>query len=317
MTGFQGADTAQLRETATLFTQRSDVLRETGENALRLVQAVAWVGPDADAFRAECASTVAQLLALAARTGERGADLVQEADQQDTVSAPTSGGGGGGLGAWQPGDGLLPKIAPWLFGPQEPSTFKERAWKVVKDFTKGETWNEVGESVGKLLERGGAKKFLVNLGRKGIPAVPDLYDAYSHATKGETIEFTMAMTRAVYDFHPIAGPVEAVTGLAFPLAPDHWKFPGTDRSINEGSAFDHLEKTMLDTAKSDPDMRHVEKMREGENYGLEISDRLGIENESARNVFKSLGGASGLVGSSQQGKDGNAWYIGKDMPPFG
>src|SRR5699024_1413627 len=81
--GFLGADTAQLRETSALFSQRTDLLQETARHTLQLAQRVAWVGPDADGFRAESAALADRLMHIASQVGEKGATQIDHTIQMD------------------------------------------------------------------------------------------------------------------------------------------------------------------------------------------------------------------------------------------
>lgn len=309
MTSFFGANTEDLRSLSVDLSDRSQHLMEIGERLLAAVQVVSWVGPDADAFRAECTAVVGDLSSCAADVADRSRDLDVEAEQQDQASAADgssgggAGGGGRGPGASDPRE-LLPDISPWFR--EKPSTFGERLRDVGEDVAKSKLWKEAGDAFGHTLRTLGSSRYWANFGRKAVPAIPDLYDAYGHATRGETKEFTFAMARAVYDFHPIIGPVETASGIGLPLVPDSWKFPGTDKSINEGSLFDHLEDAVV---ADDADHRFNRALHEGEQDGLDISERLGIEHEPTRNVFKTIGGASNWIGEGQRDEHGNAWVI--------
>ncbi|WP_394215235.1 hypothetical protein [Brachybacterium vulturis] len=62
----------------------------------------------------------------------------------------------------------------------------------------------------------------------------------------------------------------------------------------------------------------TKSIREGEQYGMDISDRLGIESEHARNLVKTHGGFSSAMDAAYRDpKDDSRWCIGKDLPPFG
>lgn len=305
MNGFRGADTAALRDLADRFADRSQRLLELGEQILAQGLGVDWHGSDADEFRARVATVTGDLRTRSSEVQARSTELHQHAEEQDTASG--SGTDGGGAGPWQAIKDFFSDISPWpapsTGRPSTPSTFKERLTKVVEDLAEDTAWEGLGKGVQHVLDELKRPKYWGNLTRKAIPLVPDLFDAGQHAANGETKEFTMALMRAAYDFHPIMGPAETITSVIFPLAPDGWTFPGTDRRVNEGSIWDHVETTMVEY--DDPNDRFNVAMREGEALGLETADRLGIENRTARNVFKSVAGAGGLVGEGQLDEDGN------------
>lgn len=266
------------------------------------VTAVAWVGPDVDAHRAECTAVLGDLTARAGDVTSRGRDLLAEAEQQDRAFEPGTAGGGSG-GAWSPDGFDLSDIAPWLV-PGTPSTVQERAEKVVEKWleekAKDKTTDEAQKALDKFLKKIKTPEFWRTFGKKAIPAIPDLLDAAHHAVNGESQEMTFALSRALIEANPGTawlGTANTISEFVFPYAPDDWMFPGTDRPLNEGSLFDHAEDSAIAGSEENGS---AEMMREGEQAGLEISDRLGIEHEGTRNVFKSVGGLSGLVGRAHR-----------------
>jgi hypothetical protein len=312
MNTFLGADTVQLRSVAGRFAVHAQQLRERGEHTLRLAQSVTWVGRDAEAFLAECAAIVGDLFSLAGRVEDRARAMEREAEQQERASGASDAGGSGGPGAWGPP--LSPPISPWPLGGSEDgsSSWTDRVGRSLDelaDKVRGDVLDDVMERAEETL---GSKGYWANIVRKGVPVLPDAIDAFEHAAAGETKQFGMSMGRMIYDFHPIAGPLETASAIAFPLAPDHWKFPGTDRSINEGSLWDHGERFMVE--QDDPDDRLNRALRGGESVGSEISDRLGIENEKVRNVVSSVTGAAAWAGEGV-GRDENGDPYFYDIDP--
>ncbi|MEE1618318.1 hypothetical protein [Brachybacterium sp. J153] len=302
MTTFLGADTDALRDVSDTFGDRAQRLVELAEELLAAVGAVSWVGPDADIHRAECTAVLGDLTARAGEVTARGRDLLDEAEQQDQASEPGTARGGSG-GAWSPDGFDLSDIAPWLV-PGKPSTFAERAKDVAEKWFEDKVKERVSDEAEKALDRFLKKirtpDYWMRGGKKIIPVVPDLIDAAQHAVDGETEEMTFAIYRALLDLSPGTvwmGTVDAASAYLFPLAPDDWMFPGTDQQLNQGSFFDHVEADALENSE---DSSYYEMMREGEQSGLEISDRLGIEHEGTRNVFKSVWGFAGMLARGQR-----------------
>lgn len=226
---------------------------------------------------------------------------------------------GGSGGAWSPDGFDLSDIAPWLV-PGTPSTVQERAEKVVEKWleekAKDKTTDEAQKALDKFLKKIKTPEFWRTFGKKAIPAIPDLLDAAHHAVNGESQEMTFALSRALIEANPGTawlGTANTISEFVFPYAPDDWMFPGTDRPLNEGSLFAHAEDSAIAGSEENGS---AEMMREGEQAGLEISDRLGIEHEGTRNVFKSVGGLSGLVGRAHRdpADPDKPWIFAVDEP---
>lgn len=305
MNAFLGADTDAVRQLADRFAVQSQRLLELGDQIIAMAQAVDWRGTDAEEFRARAAAVTGELGARSGEVQARAADLQQHAEEQDMAS------GTDGAGPWQSVLDFFAGITPWGIPspgmPGTPSTLKERVRDVIEDLAKDRAWEAAGDTAKRLLDTLGSPRYWGDGFRKAIPLLPDLYDAGQHAADGESREFVYAVTRAAYDFHPVAGAAETVSSWVFPLAPDSWKMPGTDRSINEGSMWDHIEAYMIED--TDPNSRFNVAMREGEAIGLGYADRLGIENQTVRNLFKTAGGAGGYVGEGQVDENGNVPII--------
>ena len=93
MTGFQGADTDQLREQSTTTSTSARTLSVVVTAALAMSQQVSWVGPDADAFRTGCDEARRRLLELVETLQQKAEELLDHADQQDDASDPSQGSG--------------------------------------------------------------------------------------------------------------------------------------------------------------------------------------------------------------------------------
>lgn len=298
MNGFLGADTAQLREISALFVRHGHRLLGTMEDCRQLAQTVTWVGPDADAFRAECVSATARMASLAARVEEQGADLRVQADQQDEASSESREGGG----SWRPDIDHLRKIVPWADAPlraPEEVSLSETAKRLMD-----KTREAVLGALDRILEGGpewwrGARRL--------IPVVPDLLGMADDLVHGDTPGFIVGHARVLTSFGPL-GVVEDASGLVFPLLPDDWMYPGTDVPLNEGSLLDGAETMFRQAYESD--MWQAEYIRQGERDALEISDRLGIENQYVRNAFKVIGGTAGASRAGQlDPQTGAPWVL--------
>src|SRR5699024_7899600 len=139
---------------------------------LQLAQRVAWVGPDADGFRAESAALADWLMDLASRVEEQGTSLLDHADQQDEASADTGGAGGGAGGgcAWQPDIGRLRELFPWPLQAPE------------GDDPSSDPLDPLGPAAGRVRDGVlhaldlvlGSSNPVWNLSKKALPAVPEL-----------------------------------------------------------------------------------------------------------------------------------------------
>lgn len=306
MSGFLGADTARLRETSALFSQRTDLLQETGRHILHLVQAVTWVGPDADAFRAESASIADRLRQLAVRVGEQAATLRGQADQQDEVSSDA--GGQGGAGAWRPDLDRLWDILPWPSAhPKGSGSWRDPVsdpWGLVDDKVR----DAVLDAIDRVVDPSnpvwrGAKKV--------IPAIPELTGMVNDLLEGDTPGFIVGHARVLVSITPL-GWIEDASSLIFPALPDDWTYPGTDIPLNEGSLLDGAESVFREGYESS-EMWQMDDVREAEQWATEVSDQLGIENEYARNVFKTVAGTGAGIRAGTldpvTGDEGDVWVF--------
>lgn len=93
MTGFYGADTAQLRAHAEACQRGAGTLHDLIGTTSALIASVEWVGPDADAFRDSWASEVrGRLTERAEAIQHRSEELREHAEEQDVVSSDGVGG---------------------------------------------------------------------------------------------------------------------------------------------------------------------------------------------------------------------------------
>ncbi len=100
MSGFFGADTEALRAYAGRVHTGSGRLTELRESLSAQITSLQWVGPDADAFRADFSGRLSGLFAQARHDLERRrADLETHAEEQDAASGVGGEGAGGGPGS--------------------------------------------------------------------------------------------------------------------------------------------------------------------------------------------------------------------------
>lgn len=95
MAGFYGGDTDQLRQHGVATRQGAQALHELTERVAAVIDAASWVGPDAEAFRAQWHGTLAPGLRMRADTLRGSGDqLDQHAEEQDRASSAGADGGG-------------------------------------------------------------------------------------------------------------------------------------------------------------------------------------------------------------------------------
>lgn len=313
MSAFLGATTDDVRDLASRFAMKGRRLEELREIAEASVRAVTWNGPDADDFRDRAASVLTDLAASASDVTARARGLESEAEEQDSASAAEGTVIGVGTGAWQPGIGALPDFSKWLSDGNE----SDKGLKGADDAIRRLVDKKIDENVEKLemLNRGpgwlrGAKKI--------IPVAPEAIDFANHAVKGETTEAMFSLVRAQVSLTPF-GLAEDASAAVFPMLPDDWMFPGSDIPLNEGSFIDGWEKATLAEMEDGEDNYYERAMKEGEQRGMDLSDRIGIENESVRNTFKTFGGIIGGSDAAQRDPEtGAPHYLGDniDISPF-
>lgn len=95
MAGFYGGDTDRMRAHGVACQQGSQRIHEITDTVSAFVDSVPWLGPDAIAFRALWHGAVKPgMIAKADDIRAKGEEIDQHAEEQDTTSSPTDGGGG-------------------------------------------------------------------------------------------------------------------------------------------------------------------------------------------------------------------------------
>ena len=110
MSRFYGADTEALRTMSSVLVRRADAVSDIESALTAALDALEWVGEDAEEFRAEWSGRVRPGLQDGNfELRQRARRLLQEADEQDRSSAAdspgSSGGGGAGRGSGSGGAG--------------------------------------------------------------------------------------------------------------------------------------------------------------------------------------------------------------------
>lgn len=312
MSGFLGADTARLRATSTLFLQRTHVLQETAQHTLNLVQAVDWVGPDADAFRAESAALAERLTQLAVEVREQAMALRDHADEQDEASADAGGADGRGIGAWRPDIERLRDLFPWPLGaPGGTGSWRDPVSDPIRLLN-----DKIQEVVLEVIDKvAGPHNPFWKAGRKVVPGIPELFGMGQDLGEGDTPGFLVGHLRFVVSVTQLSW-IEDASSYILPTMPDHWTYPGTNVHVNEGSLLDGLESIIREEYES-PSTWQTEQVKAAEADAMEISDRLGIENEYARNAIKTFAGtATGFHIANRDpvtGEEGDRWVLAAPM----
>ncbi|HEX7350657.1 hypothetical protein [Brachybacterium sp.] len=137
MAGFYGGDTEQMRGHGTACKQGAESILEVTERARALIDAVAWVGPDADAFRDLWHGSVEPGLRSASdEVRGHGDELDKNADEQDEASG--SGDGGGILDRLRDLlDDMPPIVGPVPGSPLTPDVIRDVADGLDDWFTGG------------------------------------------------------------------------------------------------------------------------------------------------------------------------------------
>lgn len=106
MSGFSGADVAQLRALSSRINTQSEKLREIATSSTVALMAAEWTGNDIDAVRSNWRrGSLPTINALAGALREMGAELDKHAAEQERVS-------GGNSGSWL--DGIRDLIGNWF-----------------------------------------------------------------------------------------------------------------------------------------------------------------------------------------------------------
>lgn len=320
MTTFQGADTAQLRDQEQNITTGASALGDRVGSALTLADQVSWEGPDADDFRSRCADVHRSLQDTLEDLRRRSAELLEHAAEQDRASG-TGDGSGTGTGTDNPFGPLGEKIgdlfsaggSPFGMDPGDAfGPFKAPSGSPFEDFVKDRFLSEdrysladraknwAQESGGQAWEwamdkgkEAKASKWF-DLGKKGVPVIPDLFEIGDALGRGETEEAFWKTNRAALEFAPGLTVGDLLLGeVTGQLGDEHTIFD-SDIQWNDGTPMDGLEAYMIQKTKD------AGMMDPGELYGEKWADELGVENGTARNVMSSLGGIgmNGLMTSA-------------------
>ena len=85
---FQGNSPEQMRQLAGHIQQTSEQLTQIGTGLGSAVDSVAWMGPDADAFKTQWwPEFQGQLNALSSQLNDKSTDVNRQAEEQETTSA--------------------------------------------------------------------------------------------------------------------------------------------------------------------------------------------------------------------------------------
>lgn len=267
---FHGADTDQLRNLASQFTDASGRIEDLLTSLRGQVHAVNWMGPDADDFRSRYDEAHLRGKSTTAQVSERGTRLEAEADEQDATSSPDSRAHGGRSAGSAPGKG---------FGGGGPFPAPTSDNDGLKDTAKhiAET---VGEKISKMVEDSKDAPPWLRRAAKMTPiagAIPDLSEAVESLEAGDTGGVLGNSAEALASVTPIP----FIQGLATANDFTDGRLPG-NRSWMETSG---------DFAGDTPTARL------GESIGSKVSDELGLaEGSTGRNIITSGTGA-GAVGA--------------------
>lgn len=310
MTGFFGADTERLREQGTSTTTGARTLAEVVEAALALSHQVAWVGPDADTFRGGCDDARRQLHDALETLQRMAEELQDHADQQDDASQQDNASDGPGLpfGPFGPilpgnpfgpggpfdGDSSRSPFGPIgsPLGPLGPLTdkvldkvFDDKSYSIADRL---ENWGKEAGNKGWewAMDKGSAAKDskLFNFGRKVVPVVPDLFEISHALGEGKTEEAFWKTNRAMFEALPGVTVGDLLLGEATDRLGDEHTVFDSDIQWNDGTPMDGLEAYMIQKTEE------IGSMKPGEQYGEDWADKLGVENQTARNVMSSVGG---------------------------
>ena len=281
---FLGADTDQLRETASAFERGAASLETLMTTLSGVVGAVDWQGPDADGFRSGFDQLLRQALTTTGRVSQRATALEEEAEEQDEASS--NGGGGAGDSSSNPLDSIR-RLFDDVLVPGPPDWLDDAAGHG-KKFK--EQWDEYREKMRRQPDGSGdgkdstggkdaggdslKKKFL-----KWAPvigAIPELKEMYAAMSRGETGLAIGNGFEAMWAVAP--NPLIEVGSFINDASPS---FTGSDRTLLE--QFGEAQGKSIAT-------------RAGEQRGMQISDLLGLERGgTASNLMKSSAGMASFA----------------------
>lgn len=276
---FQGADTDQLRATATAFERGATSLETLLTTLSGVVSAVDWQGPDADRFRSDFERLVQQADVTASDVAERGSRLEQEAEEQDEASS----GGGAGADAGPGGPTPLDRIRR-IFGGLSSSDETSDAEKKFREVSK-EIFNKVADKVGDSRELPTWARRLTKGVAAGVNVYPEMEEMYQHLAAGET-------GLAIGDgFEIVWGAAPHPVAALGSMANEEFTGPGEDAT----SPFEKWGQIQEESFGA----------RYGEKVGGDISHLLGFEDEGTMdNLITSGGGVAGWTTFSAFGPTG-------------
>lgn len=203
---FLGADTDQLRSTAESHSDGARRLEEILALLVPLVQGVEWVGPDAEAFRAQFEEVHRRGTSAAHDLERRSAELGAESEEQDSTSE--ADGAGSGIGG--PGARATPPGAPGSGMPE---------W-VEKMLDKHR-----GDGVGRAYDQMGSDSRLLRRLMKALPfagALPEVQEFIQHVQEGESGMAIGDVGEIVLGLvpHPVAQIASTVNGFSDAFMPE-------------------------------------------------------------------------------------------------
>lgn len=261
---FHGADTEQLRETASVFERSATSLDVLLTALAGVVGATDWQGQDADSFRANFDQLHRAAGDTTSRVAERAARLRAEADEQDEVSSSDGGAPSAGF----PFDEIRK-----LFGGADGSGGPGDAYEEIRDHAK-DILEKVADRVSDSPDTPSWAKRLVKAGVPAVSAIPEMKEMYQHLSAGETglaigDGFEIVWGAAP---HPVAEAGSAIN--------EHFTGPGE----NDISPFERWGQIQAESFGA----------KYGEKVGGDISALIGFEDGStADNLLTSGGGVLG------------------------
>lgn len=298
MSNFFGADTAQVAELSGRFTASSARIDELMEDVLVAVSAVAWEGPDAEAFRDRAEGLRSLSRSVSDRVEQRGRRLAGEAEQQDQASEPAA----------PPFSFPLPIGTAFPAPPQDDlgdiaekiahaaaaaGVFATNA-AVHLSRMADDVLDEALEACARVIDAAfirnlsKAARAMEIMGKVAGVAGPvangiEILDALS---KGDTATVIGRTYQTVFELSPFgkaAGAVDSLFGAVLPAMPEA-KIPGTNIDLTGqtpvGLAFDGMGHLYAESPSA----------RAGEKIGLEAADRLGVDSTWGRNAMSSGAG---------------------------
>ncbi|MFI8777596.1 WXG100 family type VII secretion target [Brachybacterium paraconglomeratum] len=276
---FLGADTDQLRETASAFERGAASLEALLTSLSGVVSAVDWQGPDADRFRSDVDQLLRQALTTTGRVSKRATALEEEAEEQDEASSGGDAVRGTGQGGLNPLDRIR-RVFDGLSSPDETAGATEKIREVSEKI-----FDKVADKVGDSRELPTWVRRLTKGVAAGVNVYPEVEEMYQHLAAGET-------GLAIGDGFEIVwgGAPHPVAALGSMLN-EEFTGPGED----DTSPFEKWGQIQEESFGA----------RYGEKVGGDISHLLGFEDEGTMdNLITSGGGVAGWTTFSAFGPTG-------------